>query len=160
MFQIVVQSTYWHLCNANNMSNWLSRVRGWWVRGLRRGRALWTSRAPPMMDRRGVWSQRGGRSSHLTWPRETQHHRSDSHRTLLPASTLTHSPLPLFILTCCTDVFYIDMRHVVWPIPSIPVMEHNGLLTGGGRGLWLTGVRLGRERVANRAVGWTDALHN
>ncbi len=86
--------------NVSNMSNCLSRVRGWWVRGQRRSRALRTSRALQMTDKRGVWSQRGGGSSHLTWPRETQRHRSGktlrtlqwsyaSARTLQSASPLT-----------------------------------------------------------------------
>lgn len=114
-----------------NMNNCLSRVRGWWVRGQRRGQALQTSRALQMTDRRGVWSQWGGASSHFTWPRETQHHRSESDTLNTPvilasAFTTRHAsssrfPLshpPLFILSCCTDMFYIDVRHVGWPHPS------------------------------------------
>lgn len=113
------------------MNNCLSRVRGWWVRGQRRSWSLWKSRALQMTDRGSAWSQRGGGSSRLMWPREMQQHRSESDTPVIihfsmhrPPHTHTHTsllPLPhplLFILPCCTGVFYIDVRHVGWTHPS------------------------------------------
>lgn len=68
----------------SNMTNCLSRVRGWWVRGQRRGRALPMSRTLQKTVRQGMGSQRGGGSSHITWPGETQWHRSESDTLTTP----------------------------------------------------------------------------
>lgn len=144
------------------MSNCLPRVRGWWVRGQRRGWVLQTWRALQTTDRRGAWSRLGGGSSQRTPPRETQQHRFGSDTpSMHPAVCFLSHILPLFPLGGCTDVFYIDVRHVCWPHPSSDGAQWSEGRRWAGAGTDWCGIskRLAADRAVQLMPSRTKTLY-
>lgn len=85
----------------------------------RRSPVLLIVRALQMTDRQSVGNRQGGGSSHLTPLRETQPHRSASDNLNTPDMIrFQFHQAPLFSLSCCAEVLYIDVRHVGLTHPS------------------------------------------
>lgn len=130
-----------------------SRVRGWWVKGQRRSPVLRIVRALQKTDRQSEGNRQGGGSSHLTPRRETQPRRSapDNLNTRDMIRFQFHQT-PLFSLSCCAEVFYIDVRHVGLTHPSSD--EEQGLAhSRWSRAMTHLGLH---EGAANRAGCWID----